>query len=76
MLDSCGAVTCGECDTSFVYNTSEYQSTTVTDFDLVCEQAYIVDWIMMVILMGAVVGALSGGYLNEESKYKELCVSE
>lgn len=66
--DDCGRVvtaSCGSdqhCPTGYIYNASEYESTVVTDFDLVCSNAYIVDWIMMTILVGAVGGSLAGGY--------------
>ncbi|KAF2355829.1 Major facilitator sugar transporter-like [Trinorchestia longiramus] len=49
----------------FIFNTSVYYTTLTSDFELVCDRSWYRSSYQMLLTLGCVVGALSGGAFND-----------
>ncbi|XP_054752659.1 organic cation transporter protein-like isoform X2 [Lytechinus pictus] len=53
------------CDSGWVYNDSQYQTTTVTDFDLVCDDDNLTEMSQSIFYLGIVAGSIFFGVLSD-----------
>uniref|UniRef100_H2XN13 Major facilitator superfamily (MFS) profile domain-containing protein n=1 Tax=Ciona intestinalis TaxID=7719 RepID=H2XN13_CIOIN len=60
-----GALSVVQCDQGWVYNIKENQATTVTEWDLVCQNAWIRPLMTTLNLFGYLIGSITSGVVSD-----------
>ncbi|XP_078483503.1 organic cation/carnitine transporter 2 isoform X1 [Ciona intestinalis] len=64
-LNISGALTVVQCDQGWVYNIKENQATVVTEWDLVCDNAWIRPLMTTLNLFGFLIGSMTSGVISD-----------
>lgn len=60
------------CENGWVYTTDVYGSTIVSEWDLVCSRAFLVELSQTVLMIGVMIGSLTAGYLADRFGRKKV----